>query len=84
VPPSKTKSPGDKLGLASFSQLWTTAMPRYPYTTAGSILILGAAILFTGAAYKKSEIETCALAGGSLLFLVGGIILMWRQDGGRQ
>lgn len=59
-------------------------MPRYPYTTAGSILILGAAILFTGAAYKKSEIETCAPAGVSLLFLVGGLSLMWRQDGSRQ
>jgi hypothetical protein len=59
-------------------------MPRYPYTTAGSILLLGASILLTGAAYIKREFETCALALVSLLFLVGGLILMWRRDEGRQ
>jgi hypothetical protein len=80
---SKQASPGDMLGLVSFHQLLATTMPRYPYTTAGSILMLGAAVLFTGAAYKKSELETCALAAVSLLFVISGLALIFRREEGR-
>lgn len=57
-----------------------TPMSRYPHTTAGSILLLGAAIMFTGAVYVRRENETVALAIVSLLFAIGGLTMLWSRE----
>ena len=63
-----------------FLKTGENSMYRYPHTTAASILLLGSAILLTGAAFVRREIETIALFATSFCFAIGGLSLMWSRE----
>lgn len=44
-------------------------------------MLLASAILFTGAAYRRSEPETIFLFILAIAFGIGGLLLMWSRDG---
>jgi|GEM_PF-3944000 hypothetical protein len=54
-------------------------MNHYPHTTAGSIILLAAAIMFTGAAFGTGD-SALALLTMAIVFSLGGLRLIWSRE----